>query len=103
MLERDVQKKTREYAHRQGWRTYKWSGVNCRGVPDCIFVRRGVVIFIEFKRPGGKPSALQQRKIHDLRGQGCRVFVVDSVEVGRLVVDLYTNKIVTGDTQPCMT
>lgn len=41
--------------------------------------------FIELKAPGKKPEDLQEREIARLRGMGCAVFVLDSIEA----VDAY--------------
>lgn len=90
MLERDVQRKVRDYAHKLGWRTFKWAGVNQRGVPDCIFINpEGFVLFIEFKAKGKKPTKLQALKIKQLRDNNAEVFIIDNVETGKFTVDLY--------------
>ena len=47
-----------------------------------IGIRAGRIVFIEFKAPGEKPTALQWRMIERLRGAGCEVHVCDSVEAG---------------------
>jgi hypothetical protein len=52
-----------------------------RGYPDRLFfVPGGKPLFIEFKRPTGKLSALQEKTIKELRGLGYAVKVFDSAE-----------------------
>ena len=49
---------------------------------------KGTVFFVEFKREGMKPTPQQTREHDRLRGHKVAVFVVDSVDAGRLVVNL---------------
>lgn len=78
--ERDIEKKSCELAKAAGWLTYKFVSPAQRGVPDRIFIKDGRVVFIEFKALGAKPTKLQWCMIERLQGQGCKVFVCDSVE-----------------------
>lgn len=51
-----------------------------RGWPDrMLLLPRGRAVFVEFKRPGGKLSALQALVISNLRKQGFTVGVYDDV------------------------
>ena len=88
MLERDIEKSVKRYAESKGWLTRKWVSPGHNFVPDQIFISpTGQVVFIEFKRLGLKPSAGQLREHDRLRKQGCLVYVVDSIESGKEVVD----------------
>jgi hypothetical protein len=59
----------------------KWVSPGRSGVPDRIVFRPGgKIIFVELKRPGEKPTPLQNRIIEILRGLGADVRVVDSME-----------------------
>ena len=78
--ERDIEKRVVDLAKKAGWLSYKWVSVSVRGVPDRIFIRDGVIVFIEFKAPGKKPTPLQAQTITRLRLQGMTVHVCDSVE-----------------------
>lgn len=82
MLEKEIEQKVREAAIENGWLVYKWVSPSQRGVPDRIFIRDGRVVFIEFKRPGGHLTKLQDRTIQRLREQRMEVHVCDSVESG---------------------
>ncbi len=58
-------------------------GAFSAGLPDIFYIRRrqagGVDVFaFEVKRPGNKPTALQQQVIDDLRAAGVRAIVVNS-------------------------
>lgn len=88
MLEKDVEKAVKRYAESKGWLTRKWTSPNHAFVPDQIFINPvGRVIFVEFKRPGGVCTPGQLREHQKLRDQGCSVFVIDSVELGKAMVD----------------
>lgn len=88
MLEKDIQRKVRDYAERKGWYTRKWASANSKGVPDCIFVSpEGLVIFIEFKSEKGKTTKLQDVEIRKLRRNMAVVFVCNGVELGKKIID----------------
>ena len=52
-----------EYAQGRGWWVSKFTAPGKKAVPDRVFIRNGVVLFVEFKRPGEEPT-LQQRNRH---------------------------------------
>jgi hypothetical protein len=88
MLEKKIEQAVKRYAESKGWITRKWTSPGHIFVPDQIFINQwGRVIFIEFKREGGKCTEGQLREHDKLRTQGCTVFVVDSVQQGKEVVD----------------
>jgi hypothetical protein len=92
VLEREIEKKVKAYAESKGWLTRKWTSPGHAFVPDQIFIRSdGQVIFIEFKQQGKQATAGQEREHVRLRGHGCLVYVVDSVEQGKALVDHYAN------------
>ncbi len=92
MLEKDVERKVKDYAESKGWLTRKWTSPNHAFVPDQIFIRPdGKVIFVEMKRPGGKCTPGQLREHQKLRDHGCLVYVIDSVDAGKAMVDHYEN------------
>jgi len=87
ITEAKIEKKVCEYAQRNGWLTYKFSSPANRGVPDRIFIRRGVALFIEFKAPGKKPTKFQKFTHEKLKAQGFTVHVIDSIDAGEALVD----------------
>ena len=50
------------------------------GYPDRLLVRDGTVVFVELKRPGGKPRKLQAVRIAELASCGANVEVCDTRE-----------------------
>jgi hypothetical protein len=78
--ERDIEKKVTDWAKKNSWLTYKFVSPSNRGVPDRVFIRAGIIIWIEFKAPGKVPTPLQAQTIKKMKAQGCEVYVCDSVE-----------------------
>jgi len=92
MLEKDIEKSVKRYAESKNWLTRKWTSPGHSFVPDQIFIRPdGLVIFIEFKRSGKKAEPAQLREHEKLRNHGCLVYVIDSVESGKALIDHYAN------------
>ena len=92
MLERDIEKRVKEYARSKGWLAYKFTSPGHIGVPDGLFISPlGFVIFMEFKQTGKKPTAMQQREIDRINQHGVLALVVDSVEQGKTIIDQYGN------------
>lgn len=83
MLESTIEKKVSDFAKDQGWLSYKFTSPSNRGVPDRLYLKEGVCIFIEFKATGKKPSKLQDKIISRIRDQGFLVYIVDSIDGGK--------------------
>jgi hypothetical protein len=75
MLEAQIEAAAVKAAKANGWEAYKFMSPQRRSVPDRLFVREGRVVFIEFKRPGGKLTSGQEREIEKLRRHGAEVWV----------------------------
>lgn len=85
-----IESKVCAYARRKGLRADKWTSPGRRSVPDRIFLGPGAMIFfIEFKRPGEKPTKLQEAEHAELRKLGFSVYVIDNVEDGIALIDRY--------------
>jgi hypothetical protein len=82
MRESAIEKAVTAHAKKLGWLSLKLSGANDRGKPDRMYLRRGVAVFVEFKAPGAKPTALQMKWLSTLADQGFMVAWVDSIEDG---------------------
>lgn len=80
LRERWIERAACEWAEAAGWYVRKFNSTNHRGVPDRIFIRDGRVVFIEFKGPKGKLTALQDREIKLLRRKGVEAYVCRTVE-----------------------
>ena len=76
------------YAKSRGWKLgWKMRIEGRNGSPDRWFLRYGVWLVIEFKRPGGKLRKQQVLRIKELRENGQPVHVIDSAEAGRALID----------------
>jgi hypothetical protein len=78
------------YARRQGVRCVKLNGMHNRGKPDQLFLYRGKTVFVEFKRPGGKPTTLQLKWQKDLTTEGFDSFIIDNIKDGIKIIDSLT-------------
>lgn len=88
MLEKDIERAFCEYAKKKGCIPYKFTSPARRSVPDRMIVGpNGLVIFIEFKAPGKKPTDAQDREISRLVALGHHVFVCDKKGQGELILD----------------
>jgi len=87
-LEKDIEEKVCDYAKQLGCLCYKFTSPGRRSVPDRLFITpEGVVFWIEFKRLGEKPTSGQLVEIQKLWKQKVEVFVADSVEIGKILID----------------
>ena len=85
-----IERKVCRYARSKGLRADKWTSPGRRSVPDRIILGpERLIFFIEFKRPGEKPTKLQEAEHAELRKLGFSVFVIDNVEDGIALIDKY--------------
>jgi Holliday junction resolvase len=89
MTESTIERSVCAYAKAKGCIVLKLSGQNQRGQPDRMFVREGRVLFVEFKAPGKRPTALQERWIDDLRRQGMLATSCDDIEKGKVLINFF--------------
>lgn len=88
MLEKDIEKALVKRVKDLGGLCEKFTSPNRRAVPDRIVsLPDGVVIFVELKAPGKKPSPLQTKDHEKRKALGCDVRVIDSLEA----VDAFPN------------
>ena len=78
ILERDIEKRCADWAKRNGWWTRKFTSPAHRSSPDRIFAKAGVVLFVEFKRAGQKPTPKQAHEHKEMWAYGMNVFVIDT-------------------------
>lgn len=71
MLEKEIESKMRTLIKQRGGIFIKFVSPSSRGVPDRIVLKNpGMIIFIELKREGETPTALQKRWNRILRSFG---------------------------------
>ena len=89
MLEKQIEQKVCDYAKSKNVLAYKFTSPNRAAVPDRLFIGPyGHMWFCEFKREGQKPTAAQYREHERLRQQMVKVFVIDNVATGMLMIDV---------------
>ncbi len=72
------------------WYAWKFSLEGTRGLPDRIILGPGpTIFFIEFKRPGGKLTRLQEYMHKVLKDLGFNVYVCDNVAEAKKIVRSY--------------
>jgi Holliday junction resolvase len=89
MTESTIERAVCAYAKSKGCIVMKLSGQNQRGQPDRMFILDGKVLFIEFKAPGKRPTALQERWLADLRRQGMFATWCDDIGNGKSMVNFF--------------
>ena len=91
LLERDIEATVCRYATARGWYVRKFSSPNHRSVPDRVFIApSGKVLWIEFKRPGGKLTEAQTREAEKLRAVKQTCLMIDTVQDGKAMVDWFS-------------
>lgn len=78
--ERVIEKYLCSEVQKAGGLCWKFSSPGNAGVPDRIVMCGGRVCFVEVKRPGEKPRALQVEMMRRMVSRGAWVEVVDSYE-----------------------
>ena len=85
-IEADIERHLRDIAQRHDVLCIKAISSAHNGIPDRILVGKhavtseGITAFVEVKRPGGTPRALQRHVIADLVRHGAIVAITDSVD-----------------------
>lgn len=90
--ESKIQNEAIHHARRAGYmvkRNYMGPGAQT-GWPDVeFFSPTGKMFFIEFKAPGGTPSARQRFIIARLRARGHEVHVCDDLQAAKDIIDAH--------------
>ena len=82
-----IESAVNEYAEKQGFLVRKYASLGVKGAPDRIYFGFGQVFLMEFKTPAGTTSAPQKREIERIKAHGCKVFVIDNIEMGKHILD----------------
>lgn len=79
MRESEIEAHLVKRVKERGGIPFKFVSVGRRSVPDRICTMPGnIILFVELKRPGAKPTDAQAREHQRLRDLGCVVLVLDS-------------------------
>lgn len=76
----DIEQPLFRYARTRGWLCEKVISLSRKGWPDRFFLRDGVIVLCELKRPGEKPNAQQTLRHEELRKKGATVVWFDNLE-----------------------
>lgn len=82
-----VQNPVMKHARATGWLAWKMRIEGRNGCPDCIFMKNGRTVWMEFKSPVGQLSVQQQLRIAELKAHGAEVYVVSDPARGRAILD----------------
>ena len=83
-LEKDVEAALVRRVKALGGLCEKFTSPGRRSVPDrLVTMPDGQIIFVELKRPGGKPTEAQLKDHAKRRELGCDVRVIDTLEDAR--------------------
>lgn len=79
--EKALEARLRREVERRGGIALKHTAQYHRGIPDrIILLPNGLIVFVELKSTGKKPTPLQIRAMEKLTALGFRCFVIDSTE-----------------------
>jgi hypothetical protein len=92
MKESDIERIICTYAESKGFVQFKLGAMYNAGIPDRLFLFKGNAFFIEFKTQSGKVSKLQQNIINSIINNNISVYIVNSVDMGKQLIDNYFNE-----------
>lgn len=93
MLEREIEKKLVLETKNMGGLSLKFTSPGFVGVPDrLVLLPKGKLAFVEVKRKGEKPRAIQVSRHKLLRKLGFKVYVLDSkIQTKEILNEIYTS------------
>jgi Holliday junction resolvase len=80
MIESQIQRAIIQKLTAEGWLVIKLIKTNTNGIPDLICHRQGRTAYIEVKRPGYKPTPLQEYRHRQLQQQQIQVITATSLQ-----------------------
>lgn len=88
MQEKTIERQLAKAVKEMGGLSPKWVSPGLDGVPDrIILLPNGAIAFAEVKITGGKLRPVQQKRKQQLEALGFRVYIIDSVERIREVLN----------------
>lgn len=95
-----IEREVCEVARELGILSFKFVSPANRGVPDRIFLYRGISMFIEFKREGvHKMDPLQEAQAFRLISSGFIVQICNNVNQGRALLESFKTGIDNANTK----
>lgn len=93
MLERDIEKQLVVETKRMKGLALKFTSPGFVGVPDrLVLLPKGKLAFVEVKKEGEKPRAIQISRHKLLRKLGFKVYVLDSKkQIKEILNEIYTS------------
>jgi len=86
--ESTIESNNKKYAKKKGVLFEKFQSANKVSVPDDVLTfENGLMVFIEYKRPGERASDNQFRDHQERRRRGVSVYVIDDQEAGEWLID----------------
>lgn len=92
MIENQVEKYLIKKVSELGGKAWKFVSPGNAGVPDRLITYNSKAFFVEVKRPGGKPRALQKATVAQIRATGMKVYCIST----KAQVDELTNLMRSG-------
>ena len=81
MRESDIERRLISAVQKEGGLCLKFAPPGMVGFPDrLVLLPGGLVVFVEVKKPGKKPTNLQVHRHGQLRSLGMRVYLLDDQE-----------------------
>lgn len=92
MLESEIENKLKKEIETLGGLSLKFTSPGMAGVPDrLVLLPKGKICFVEVKAPGKSLRPLQIKRKEQLENLGFKVYLIDSYERLREVLDeIYT-------------
>lgn len=92
MIENQVENYLIKKVSALGGKAWKFVSPGNAGVPDRLITYNSKAFFVEVKRPGGKPRALQKATVAQIRATGMKVYCIST----KAQVDELTNLMRSG-------
>ena len=71
----------------------KMNGMGNRSWPDRMYIGPNKVLFVEFKKPGGEATEIQENRLKQLKMMGHAAVMIDDVAYGKQWIDwLFTGE-----------
>ena len=89
MKESMIEKKLTKYAGERGSFSFKLNSYSTNGLPDRVYLYKGMILFIEIKNASGRLSSTQQHMRSIFRNHGINYNVIYSVQEGYSLIDRF--------------